>query len=358
MSSHLTHAHSLKPSATSSLRPSTDSAKASSQPQGKRPKLEAHLNNSGNSNTSVSQAKEPLRSSAALAERMCLQLCCRLMLPFSIADSDAMFDFLHDYRIVKSRADMPSQLALTTALADLCDTFEDEIKRFVTRCDPQSIATSQDLWTDGNGNNFITLSVHLIDKSWNFQVVNLGTDQLDRPHTTARIESHIEAKLTQFGLEKLINVSVKDNGSKVKVCARNMTAVTGLDPAQFDDFECFGHNLHLLLMRDVIQDSQHDELRALLKKVKAIHLAMSSKLQDLKKRNLEGKEIQDFSVLFEEKIVDILKAEGRDVGSDSESEEIRFKDANDQCGDSIRILLKTRRENEGKLSGRSSFTSC
>lgn len=177
MSSHLTHAHSLKQfSAASSSQPSTASLKASSQ--AKRPKLEAHLTKTVNGNISVSQAanKEPFSSTALLAERIGVHLGCRLMLPLSISDSDPMFDFLHGYGVVKNRADMPSRSALTTAVDDICETFEDGIKRIITLCDPQSIATSHDLWTDGSGNNFITLSVHLIDKSWNLQVVNLGTD--------------------------------------------------------------------------------------------------------------------------------------------------------------------------------------
>lgn len=174
------------------------------------------------------------------------------MIPFSIVDSEALFDFLHSYKIVQNRSEMHCRKTVsTTALLDICESFEVGIKRFFAMCEPQSIATTYDMWTDGHGHhNYINLSVHFIDKQWNLQVVNLGTDPLERPHTAVRIEHHIEEKLIKFGLGGMVNISEKDDGSNVMACARNMTAKTGLLPAQFDDFKCMAHKMHLLLTKD------------------------------------------------------------------------------------------------------------
>lgn len=199
------------------------------------------------------------------------------MLPFSITESDVFFDFLHDYNIVKNRSEMPSRKAVsTTALTDVCDAFEVKVKKFFQICDPSSIATTYDMWTDGHEHqNCINLSVQFIDKQWKLYVVNLGTDQLERPHTAVRNEEHIEDKLKQFELEDMINISVKENGDNIKACARKMSLSTEWNKTQSDDFECFAHNLHLLVMKDVLKDSRSVELKALIAKVKAIYRTLS-----------------------------------------------------------------------------------
>lgn len=48
------------------------------------------------------------------------------MLPFSIADTDGLFDFLRLYNIVKTKEDMPSRKTISNlALLDVCSSFED-----------------------------------------------------------------------------------------------------------------------------------------------------------------------------------------------------------------------------------------
>lgn len=131
-----------------------------------------------------------------------------------------MFDFLKSYKIVQNRSDIPTRKAIyTTALTDICESFEDGFKRFLM-CELQSIGTAFDLWTDGH-DNYLNLSVQTIDKHWNLHFVNLGTDPIARPHKAVRIERHIEEKLAMFGLDQMINISVKDNGGNViKACSK------------------------------------------------------------------------------------------------------------------------------------------
>lgn len=346
MSYHLQNTHSLKQNSTN-LNKQLDSSNNL---------LKYFIG--GDKNTTQSSSTKHLGPKYTLARRISLHLCCRLLLPFTIVDSDAMFDFFRAYNIVKTKEDMPSRKAVSsTALSDIFESFESGIRRFFIQCDAKSISTAYDMWTDGHGhNNYINITVQIIDKLWNLQSINLGTDPLERPHTAVRIERHIEEKLVQFGLQNKINISVKDNGSNVKACARNMAAKTGLDRSQYDDFECFAHNLHLLIMKDVLNDLQHEELRALLKKIKSIHRALVYKLPELKKESIEEQsvEVQNFFLLLDDKISEILETEPGDIEIDVPMDVPRvtstetFKNSNDTRWDSTRILLKTRRENEGK----------
>lgn len=270
-----------------------------------------------------------------------------------------MFDFLHAYNIVKSKDDMPSRSSIsTTALIDVCESFEEELKKFFTKINIKSIATAYDLWTDSHGHrNYLNLSVQVIDKAWNLHCVNLGTDLLERPHLAVRIEEHIEKKLIQFGLHEMINVSVKDNGANVVACARNMAIKTGLTKENLDDFECVAHDLHLLIMKDVLGDEEHEELRELLKKVKSTHRALTYKLPDLRKQTIEDQslQLQEFYKKLDEQIAEILEIEDDDEVVEVHTRAptiippVAFKNSNDTRWDSTRILLKTRRENEGEL---------
>lgn len=150
---------------------------------------------------------------------------------------------------MQSNTEMPSRKSVSTqALEDVCGDVEDGIKNMIGICEPATIATSFDMWTDSQGrNNYINLSVHFIDKSWQLRCINLGTDHLERPHTAIRIEHYINEKLEFFSLQDLINISVKDNSSNVVAASKNMALQTGILEADIDDFTCIAHNIHLLL---------------------------------------------------------------------------------------------------------------
>lgn len=370
MTNHLSIKHNIKPPPTAGSSRATFQDLETLNKQKDSP-LMRYMTTSSTSDMQKPRAKhsEPKFN---LARRICLHMCCRMMMPFSIADSDGFFDFLKLYNVVKTKDDMPSRKTVSTAaLLDVTSSFEDALKHFIKSCDPPAIATAFDLWTDGHShNNYINLSVQIIDQLWNLHAINLGTDLMERPHTAVRIEKHINEKLAFYDLDKKINVSVKDNGANVMACARNMTAKTGLTRAEFDDYECFAHNIHLLLMKDVLKDPQHQELREVIAKVKAIHRALAYKLPDLKKQSIEGESIkvQQFYLLLDEGISDILDIETEDITegdvqqvvpeadviSPRVTQQVSFKNSNVTRWDSTRLMLKTRRDTQ--IEHRCKFT--
>lgn len=292
-----------------------------------------------------------------LARKICLHLNCRLMLPFSISDSDAFFDFLSEVKVVKTKTEMPSRKSVSsTALTEICNEFEDGIKRFFVMCEPLAIGTSFDMWTDSHGrNNYINLSVHFIDKLWNLRCVNLGTDPLERKHTAVRIEAHINEKLEFFSLSHHTNISVKDNGANVVAASRNMAIRTGIRKKDIDDYTCYAHNIHLLLMKDVLKDPRFAWLRDLILKVKKSHRTLVFKMPEMKKRNIaeSSLKLQNFYVTMDEVVSEILEIEDDDEDVHANppplpTAGVTFKASNDTRWDSTRVLLKTRRENEGE----------
>lgn len=301
-----------------------------------------------------------LNPKATLARRICLHLNCRLMLPFAITDSDALFDFLKECKVVKLKSEMPSRKSVSsTALTEVCNEFEDGIKRFFTISEPVAIGTSFDMWTDSHGrNNYINLSVHFIDKLWNLRCVNLGTDPLERRHTAVRIETHINEKLELFSLSHLTNISVKDNGANVIAASRNMAMKTGIQRNDIDDYTCYAHNIHLLLMKDILKNPRFVDLAALILKVKKSHRALVYKMPELKKRNIaeSSLKLQNFFVAMDEVVSEILEIEDDDANDDIlvnlvsaplPTAGVTFKASNDTRWDSTRVLLQTRRVNEG-----------
>lgn len=347
MSQHLRSHHNLK-GPTTSVSPTGSS--------------QGTMNRFFQKSQSTSPRATARTAKAKLARRICLHLNCRLMLPFSIVNSDAFYDFLNETQVVKFKSEMPGRtMVSTTALEEICGEFEDGIKTFFRLCDPVAIATSFDLWSDSHAHNkYMNLSVHFLDKMWNLHCVNLGTEQFESPHTAVRIEEHINKKLEFYSLDHLVNISVKDNGANVVAASRNMALRTGLTRENIDDFTCYAHNIHLLLMTDLLKDPQCDFVRGMLKKVKKSHRALAFRIPEMRKRNIieSSLQLQNFFVTMEETITEILDVEDDDVEVDLSqarapvpSGGVSFKPANDTRWDSTRVLLETRRANEGKFLG-------
>lgn len=228
-----------------------------------------------------------------LARRIGLHLCSRSLLPFSIASNDGFIDFLLAYNIVKRPEEMPSSRTVSRSVTSIYKEVESGLTKFISFCKPQSVAAAYDMWTDKHGrNNYINISVQFVDKDWNLRNINLGTDPLSRPHTAVRIEAHIDSVFTKHNLQDLLLVSVKDNGANVKACAKSMAARMGFKDGNADDFECFAHNLHLLIMKDVLKDPLHEDLRLAIAKVKKTHRSLAFKSNELKQMSLEDQSLQ------------------------------------------------------------------
>lgn len=166
-----------------------------------------------------------------------------------------------------------------------------------------------------------------------------------------RIESHIESKLAKHNLQDLLLISVKDNGSNVKACAKNMAAKLGFKGGNADDFECFAHNIHLLLMKDVSKNPLHADLLAAILKAKKTHRALAEafKTSELKQMSLEDQSLnlQDYLLKLEG---DIGKLSFKSYLMQQMRPTVAFKNSNETRWDSTQVLLETRRLNEAIIN--------
>lgn len=109
-------------------------------------------------------------------------------------------------------------------LPDICATLKQDIKSSLATNAPSypKLAFSKDLWTEKHqSNDFLSLSVHYIDKDWKLQKAMLGMNQFDKRKTTDNVRSGCENILGDYFDESQIDsiiensFSVTDGGSNM-----------------------------------------------------------------------------------------------------------------------------------------------
>jgi len=137
-----------------------------------------------------------------------------------------------------------------------------------------NVAVTTDGWTHALTNvQYITTTVHYIDKDWSMHAHILATRPAVDKHTADYIRNFVVDILLEFGLQKEGNIFVTDNAANMKAAFREMTWIG-----------CAGHNLNLVLSH-ALQPSTGDDPEYALPEEVATLITTCKELVTLSKRS-------------------------------------------------------------------------
>ncbi|XP_046811596.1 uncharacterized protein LOC124420998 [Lucilia cuprina] len=123
----------------------------------------------------------------------------------------------------------------------------------------------------------------LVKPGWNFPLVaqllqqhckmsSLTTEHFAHPHTGSRIADCITSTVKSFNLESREIHAVSDGGANI---------IAGLRMSKMLRYECMAHSLHRFIVHDVLDNPEFNEIKAVVKKLKATYTKLSYCSEDL-----------------------------------------------------------------------------
>jgi len=158
---------------------------------------------------------------------------CREALPFSLVDSAAFRQFVHE---LDPRYQIPERHALSARLVpQRYEAVKSEIQASLTQATTHAITT--DMWTASNNISYMGVTAHWMDDKFTVHNKCLTVRPAPGSHTADFISTELDAVLTEWSVEKSSLNVVTDSGANVKKAIAQM-GVERWRP-------CFAHTLQL-----------------------------------------------------------------------------------------------------------------
>ncbi|CAD7067029.1 unnamed protein product [Tilletia caries] len=124
---------------------------------------------------------------------------------------------------------------------------------------PGRVALTTDGWTAGNGDQFLSLTVHFITADWELQTMLLDFAPFPVPQSAENAANLITSALQDYGIKKKVSACVTDNTAS----AYNISTILKrrAAPAPFFPSRCAAHLINLIVKHG-LQDAGRDEIFA------------------------------------------------------------------------------------------------
>lgn len=153
------------------------------------------------------------------------------------------------------------------------------------------LGVSFDFWSDNVKRlSFINYWLNWIDSNFQMKSVCLKTAYFPHPHTAEEIAKSFTNVMKEFDLKGKQFRACTDNGSNVKKACKIL---------KLDWDSCLGHDIHLLVSKDLLQHKDMEDLRTLKMKMKRINKALMYKYEELKQIHDEEYNTTLYRVLSE-----------------------------------------------------------
>ncbi|XP_046806260.1 uncharacterized protein LOC124419746 [Lucilia cuprina] len=230
---------------------------------------------SKNSEASLKKTNEALSSSSKDKDtkfvngRRVAEMCCVDLQAFNVVERKG---FLKYMALVKPGLEFPtSRTIATTALQDVYNVYMSTVKD-VLKSAPTKIALVLDLWTDNFKKlSYVNIKVHYC-VNFKITTASLTTEHFAHPHTGSRIADCITSTVKSFNLESREIHAVSDGGANI---------IAGLRMSKMLRYECMAHSLHRFIVHDVLDNPEFNEIKAVVKKLKATYTKLSYCSEDL-----------------------------------------------------------------------------
>jgi len=189
--------------------------------------------------------------------KLLVDLICREGLPFSLVDSDAFREFVHE---LDPRYRIPDRHALSERLVlQRYETVKSDIQASLSKSPAHAITT--DMWTSSNNFSYMGVTAHWLDDEFSIHNKCLAVRPAPGSHTADFISTELDAVLTEWSIPTATVTAVTDSGANVKKALANM-AVERWRP-------CFAHTLQLCVNGSLTQ-KEVSELPKIMAKARAI----------------------------------------------------------------------------------------
>lgn len=113
------------------------------------------------------------------------------------------------------------------ALGSRLDTLEDNLRAVVVEMlKNEKISCTSDMWSSLEGESFISLTGHFINKSWAMKSLSLECKPFLGPHTGVAIAEKVSEMLTGLGVpEDTVEAFVTDNGANIAAGFRHNPSI-------------------------------------------------------------------------------------------------------------------------------------
>ncbi|WVZ14298.1 hypothetical protein V8G54_011864 [Vigna mungo] len=190
-------------------------------------------------------------------------------LPFRFVENKGFRDFVWS---LQPRFELPSRTTLRREMWELYEEEKAKLKIFLSKqCERVCLTT--DTWTSIQNLNYMSLTVHFIDKDWKLQKEILNFSQT-AGHSGELIAKHVEACLNNWELKRVLSISVDNataNDVGVQYLKRRMLSWNCLVlKGEYVHMRCCAHILSLIVKDGLkeIKDSI-SKIRGAVKYVKS-----------------------------------------------------------------------------------------
>ena len=147
------------------------------------------------------------------------------------------------FKIVNPNIDIKSRKSYTKMIKVKGDELRKEIINIieVVKTDVKTISFTTDAWTSLSGDQFLSLTIQVIDKNWNLHCFTPYIRPFPQNHTGVNISVCLDEMLEKFGLDNIDwdLFSVNDNASNMKLGIKLSKYLT--------EYNCDIHTLELAL---------------------------------------------------------------------------------------------------------------
>ncbi len=158
------------------------------------------------------------------------------------------------------RYEIPSRNYFSrTALPELYTEIREKIRSELASV--TDFAATSDLWSSQGMIPYISYTIHFLNKDWQLQARCIQTKYLPEDHTGEMIAESMEETLSMWNLKSECQVCITtDSGSNIVNAARRLS---------WPRLSCFGHNLHLGVLKAIKDDSRCSRALGLCRKIVA-----------------------------------------------------------------------------------------
>ena len=119
------------------------------------------------------------------------------------------------------------------------------MEQLLSKC--EFIALTTDGWTSRSAKGFITVTAHVIDKSWQLKDLVLSTAEMSESHTTENLSEHMRSVAAAWKIDLHSTVITTDNAANI-VSAIERCDVTA-------HVRCMAHVLNLATQKGLTKVS-------------------------------------------------------------------------------------------------------
>ncbi len=146
-----------------------------------------------------------------------------------------------------------------TALPELYTEIREKIRSELASV--TDFAATSDLWSSQGMIPYISYTIHFLNKDWQLQARCIQTKYLPEDHTGEMIAESMEETLSMWNLKSECQVCITtDSVSNIVNAARRLS---------WPRLSCFGHNLHLGVLKAIKDDSRCSRALGLCRKIVA-----------------------------------------------------------------------------------------